>query len=104
MAAPVFSEVAWMAELASTVLAGEPRLVGVDQHVVVEGVLTGEHRAAYPTLVRLDAGVAAVMADECGGCCKGPWRLANAALKRVQTTSRLHPDCFYGLKGLLLQF
>ena len=45
---------AGMAELAAALDAGEATLVVVDEHVVVEAVLTRERRVADETHVRLD--------------------------------------------------
>jgi septum formation inhibitor-activating ATPase MinD len=44
-----------MAELAATLLTREATLIVVDEHVVVETVLTCERRVAYETYERLDA-------------------------------------------------
>ena len=48
-------EVTGVAELAATVLAGEPVLVVVDEHVVVETVLSRERLRTDETHERLDA-------------------------------------------------
>ena len=53
--ASVLLEVAGVPELPAAVLARESRLVGVDEHVVVERVLTREHRLAHSALVGTDA-------------------------------------------------
>jgi hypothetical protein len=45
-------EVTRVTKLSAAVVAGEPGRVGVDEQVVVQAVLTGEHRLTLVALVR----------------------------------------------------
>lgn len=86
---PVLLVVRRVAELPVAVGAREARQVGVDQHVVVERVLAREDGAAAPALVRLDAGVAAVVRQQRRRCRKRPHRCADLAVQRVDAAATL---------------
>ncbi len=60
-----------VAELLAALVAGEPHLVVVDEHVVVEAVLAGEGGRALGALVRTHPGVAAQVAKQ-GRVCREP--------------------------------
>lgn len=55
VAATVLLKMGRVAEFATTVIASEARLVGVNQHVVIEWVLPCEDGLTYPALIWTDA-------------------------------------------------
>lgn len=67
MSTHVLLEVGRMAKVSATLGADEPRLVQMDQHVIVQRVLSGEGGRAELADVRLEARVLLVVENEAIG-------------------------------------
>lgn len=72
-----------MPKLLAAIGAGEARLILVYEHVILEAVSAREDGTADSALVRLDAGVAAIVRHQSRRRGEATRRVANSALKIV---------------------